>query len=135
MLDDPIGLPRGTQPATEELLDKVRSKGRDILFATEGSEELRYLNKKKANANIGGETYTHILLREDPRFIEIWEEFLHGTQYKCGLFTDRTLGEGQDGFEKCEEHVKEFMIRHARLIGICEADIKILQVLLGGSHE
>jgi len=131
-LDDPIGLPRGTQRATEELLAKVRSKGREILFATEGSEELRYLDKKKANANIGGETYTHILLREDPRFIEVWEEFLHGTQCNCGLFEDLPITEI---IKMAEVHVKRFMIRHARLIGICEADARILQVLLEASHE
>jgi hypothetical protein len=118
-----------------DLLDKMRSKGRAILFATEGSEELRYLDAQGANANVGGETCTHILLREDPRFIEVWEEFLHGTQFRCGLFTDRSMSEGQEALEECEEHVKEFMIRHARLIGICEADVKILQVLRGGSHE
>ena len=44
-----------------------------------------------ANANIGGERMMDILLRPDPRVIEVREEFLHGTQKKCGLIDDRGI--------------------------------------------
>ena len=86
-MDERTGLTRGSEFATRDLLDRVRAKGRTILFATEDSEELRYLDKQGVNGNVGGESCTHILLREDPRLIEVWEEFLHGTQFKCGLVT------------------------------------------------
>jgi hypothetical protein len=89
----------------------------------EGSEELRYLDFRGANANVGGEAVTHILLRPDPRTIEVWEEFLHGTQHKCGLI------EGL-GVQECERHVKQFMIRHRRLIGVSEGDTAYLAHLL-----
>src|SRR5438045_9653270 len=42
---------RGKVRASPELLDKIRSKGRTILYAKEGSEELRYLRRMRANAN------------------------------------------------------------------------------------
>jgi len=106
-------------------LDKIRAKRRTIDFVLEGSEELRYLNKMGVNANVGGELMTHILLREDPRKIEVLEEFLHGTQFKCGIL---------DVLEwiEAEAHVKNFMIRHRRLLGISDGDVVVLKGLLGG---
>jgi hypothetical protein len=71
---------RAVEPASEHLLAAVRSKGRAIGFALPGSDELRYLDYMRANANVGGEKLTHILLRQDPRKAEVLEEFLHGTQ-------------------------------------------------------
>jgi len=61
---------RGGTAATEELMSAVRAHGRTIQIASEGSEELRYLNHMNANANVGGETMTDILLRENPTKIE-----------------------------------------------------------------
>jgi len=89
------------------LLDRIRRKGRTIEVATEGSDELRYLNAMRAHAKVGGETLSHILLKEDSRRIEVWEEFLHGTQYKC-----RLIGRpehDQNDVEVAEVLVKSFM--------------------------
>jgi len=43
------------------MLDNVKRKGRSIIFAIEGTDELRYLNTNQANANVGGELLTHII--------------------------------------------------------------------------
>jgi hypothetical protein len=116
--------PRGVERASESLIERMRSKGRSIQIALEGTEELRFLDLWPANASVGGELMTDILLREEPRLIEVWEEFLHGTQKKCGIIEKL-------GFNQAEIHVKRFMIRHHRLIGILEEDVRILEALMG----
>ena len=47
------------------------------------------------------------------------EEFLHGTQNRLGL-VERL------GREGAEFHVKDFMIRHASLLGLGDEDIALL---------
>jgi hypothetical protein len=67
---------------------------------------------------------THILLRKNPSKAAILEEFLHGTQYKLGIIKgtgDRAFGEA---------HVKDFMIRHRKLLGLSDADVDILKTLM-----
>jgi RHS repeat-associated protein len=71
--------------ASAELIDAIRAHGRTIKFATEGSEELRYLNAMGAEANVGGPGHLHILLRENPSKAAALEEFLHGTQSRLGI--------------------------------------------------
>ena len=109
--DGPSPLLRGPTYAAADFLDRIRAKGRTIELVAEGSEELRLLDTMGANANVGGESMTHILLRADPRKIEILEEFLHGTQLKSGVL------DALD-WREAEAHVKIFMIRHRRLLGI-----------------
>jgi len=116
---------RGKERATNDLLKRIIAKNRTIEYACPGSDELRYLDKMGVNANVGGERLTHILLREDPRTIEVWEEFLHGTQSKRGLIE-------KFGIPECERRVKKFMIRHAKYMKITDDDIVVLQYLLGG---
>lgn len=115
---------RATELASAELLAKVQSKGRTINYALSGSDDLRYLNYMRANANVGGEKMTHILLHLDPRKVEVLEEFLHGTQKRIGLI-DRI------GVDAAESHVKDFMIRHYKLLGISREDVEILKKMLG----
>lgn len=50
------------------------------------------------------------------------EEFLHGTQHRLGIVE----GLGQLG---AGAHVKGFMIRHARLLGLVEEDVAIPRAL------
>jgi hypothetical protein len=114
-------LRRGKRFASQKFFDQVHRKGRAI----EGSDDLRYLDFLCANANVGGERLTHILLRENPRVLEVWEEFLHGTQYRCGLIEKL-------GVAGAEIHVKEFMIRHQRLLGLSDNDVAILSRMLNG---
>ena len=115
--------PRGSEPAPPELIDRVRSKGRAVVIVQSGSEELRFLDYMKANANCGGERQDHILLRSDARKIEVIEEFLHGTQFRLGLA--RNLDP-----RDLEVHVKEFMIRHNRLLALSAEDVGILRQMV-----
>lgn len=115
---------RTTEPASESLLRAVEAKGRTINYALPGSEELRYLDYMRANANGGGPKLTDILLRQNPTKVEVLEGFLHGTQYRIGVL-DRL------GVQAAEIHAKEFMLRHQRLLGISSEDAKILQQMLG----
>ena len=106
--------------ATPELLDAIRSKGRSVNIVKDGSMEARYLDAIEAEANVGGETMTHILLRQNPGKAAALEEFLHGTQHRLGLI--RRLG-----ISGAEHHVKDFMIRHQKLLGLCQADVEVLR--------
>ena len=65
----------GEDLAWNELISKIRGKGRTIQFAEEDSEEFRYLNDMGADANVGGEALFDIILRIDARRIEVLEEF------------------------------------------------------------
>lgn len=103
----------------------MEKKGRTIVLARDGSEELRYLRFMRAHANVGGSDLAHIILQEDARKIEALEEFLHGTQKKMGLLNRLSVAEA-------ERQVKEFMIRHRRLLGLAEEDIEVLRLMLGG---
>jgi hypothetical protein len=115
---------RGTEPASIALLAAVQSKGRSVSYAKLGSEELRYLDYMQANANVGGESLTQILLRHDPRKIEVIEEFLHGTQHRIGLIA-------RLGVDGAERHVKDFMVRHRQLLRICPEDVIVLSTMWG----
>jgi hypothetical protein len=106
--------PRGVELASEELLDAVRRKGREI-FQDEDTQGL--LDFFHANASTTGRD---ISLRTDPRKIEVLEEFLHGTQIRLGIQDRMTVAE-------YERHVKDFMIRHRRLLGISDEDVEWLR--------
>ncbi len=47
------------------------------------------------------------------------EEFLHGTQSRLGI-VDKL------GRDDAETHVKDFMIRHRKLLGLSDEDVEIL---------
>jgi hypothetical protein len=51
--------------------------------------------------------------------------FLHGTQLKQGIIE-------RLGIKGAESHVKDFMIRHAKLLGISSKDVDVLKDMLGG---
>jgi hypothetical protein len=112
----------GVEKATPELLDAVKSKGRTIDQALPGSDDLRYLDSMPAEAAVGGPEYKNILVRQNPSKAAVLEEFLHGTQHDLGTI-DRL---GRNG---AETHVKDFMIRHKKLLGLGDEDVKVLQQL------
>jgi hypothetical protein len=121
--DDPL---RGVEIASSELCEKIARKRRTMVIVLEGSDELRFLNHMRAAASCGGEDYRHILLRPNPRKIEVLEEFLHGTQFDLGLMNVKNA-------PGLEVHVKRFMIRHRRLLGISADDVRVLQRMLQGA--
>jgi hypothetical protein len=115
---------RTIEPASEDLIRAVEAKGRTITYALPGTDDLRYLDYMRAQANVGGPNMTDILLRQNPTKVEVLEEFLHGTQYRLGII-DRL------GVQGAEIHVKEFMFRQQRLLGIAPEDTRLLQQMLG----
>ncbi len=125
-MEDDKNSSRGREPVPAKLLAAIADerRGRLVTIARAGSEDLRFLDAFRANANAGGPGRTHIILREDPRTIEVWEEFLHGTRGRIQLI-DRI---GEVG---AEVHVKRFMIRHRRLLKITDEDASVLARLLG----
>ena len=75
-----------------------------------------------AEANVGGPDLTHIVVRPAPSKAALLGEFLHGTQWKCGIVQ-------RVGVAEAELHVKAFMIRHRALLGLSDADVHILRQL------
>jgi len=112
------------QPASEELLAGMKAKGREIVFAAPGSEEMEYLKFIGAEANTGGSELNHILLKPNPSKIAALEEFLHGTQGKLGFFTAKDMP-GVIG----EVRVKDFMLRHRKMLGLTDNEVQVLEVL------
>ncbi len=107
------------QQATADLLKAMERKGRTFSIATEGSEDLRRLQQAGAQ---GGALGDHITLMENPRKITALEEFLHGTQRRLPSFA-----EVPD--QIAEVHVKNFMMRHAKLLGLDQNDLEALEWL------
>lgn len=62
------------------------------------------------------------MLKEGSPKIAALEEFLHGTQKRIGLLD-------KEGFEIAEIRVKDFMVRHAHLLGLSENDKRVLNRL------
>lgn len=118
---------RGKEAADTRLLALVHSKGREVVFARPGSEELRYLETMRANANAGGPELTHIILRTDAKRIEVLEEFLHGTQNRLGIVQ-------RLGVFEAEVHAKDFMTRHAALLRLAPEDVQVLRDMRGRSN-
>jgi hypothetical protein len=110
------------QEAGAELLDAMRAKGREFVFAELGSEEYRYLQVQRVEAATGRGDMMHILMKQNPSKIAALEEFLHGTQKRIGLI--EKIGE-----EVAEVRVKEFMLRHPRLLGLTDNELTVLESL------
>ncbi len=111
----------GDELASPELLQSVGER-RQIQFAEPGSEEMRYLDYMGAEANVGGPNMDHILLRGTPSKAALLEEFLHGTQHRLGIIK-------RLGVSGAESHVKDFMIRHQRMLGLSDEDVRRLTIL------
>lgn len=116
-------LNKGVTLISEDLVNAMRNKGRTINIAVEGTDDYRYLKSMGAEGSTNTGMPNHILISEDASKSTLLEEFLHGTQNKLGI-VDRLGAQG------AEVHVKEFMIRHAKLLGLDNpADLRLLQQL------
>ena len=101
----------------------MQNKGRSINVAMKGSEDYKYLEHMGAEGSVNSGMPNHILIKEDAGKSTLLEEFLHGTQKRLGI-VGRLTG------QEAEVHVKDFMIRHARLLGLDnDADIRLLTQL------
>lgn len=86
---------------------------------------------KDFDAFASGKGLTDITLSSNPLLVEVLEEFLHGTQVRLGIapryhpslwsVTDRI---------RVESHVKNFMLRHQKLLGLSGRDVKLVQQTL-----
>ncbi len=112
----------GVEKASPELISAMEKHGRTIRIAQPNSQELRYLDYMGAEANVGGENMSHILLRNEPSKGALLEEYLHGTQHKLGIIE-------KSGQQAAEVHVKDFMVRHQKMLGLGEQDVEILKTL------
>ncbi|MEM7760463.1 MAG: hypothetical protein AAF298_20385 [Cyanobacteria bacterium P01_A01_bin.40] len=113
---------RGDTVAAKELLQSIENKGKTIIFAVLGSDEAKLLDYFGANASVNTNNINHIIVRPDVLKIEILEEFLHGTQQKLGIIE-------RLGNYASEIHVKDFMIRHQKILGLSNNDIKALIIM------
>lgn len=116
--------PMKVVPASADLLAAVRRK-RIVEIAEPESEALRMLDYFGAEASVGGEHYTHILLRPHPSKAAVLEEFRHGTQARLGII-DRL---GARGLGSAETHAKDFLIRHYSMLGLSPTDVAILKMM------
>ncbi|MCC7532120.1 MAG: hypothetical protein IT342_26690 [Candidatus Melainabacteria bacterium] len=68
---------------------------------------------------------THeIVLPQNAAKIQALEEYLHSTQRKLRFFAEKDIPK-----EIAEVHVKDFMIRHAALLGLDDKDVQVLNWL------
>ncbi len=105
------------EPASQRLIEAIRSKGRMVEIVKSGTDEYRYMQAQGWEANVGGENLTHILVCENPSKVALIEEFLHGTQAKTGIlekFTLKHAGDIQAGSLEVGAHVKKFMLHHVQ---------------------
>jgi hypothetical protein len=72
---------------------------------------------------VGGEEMNHILVKHPPSKAALLEEFLHGTQYRLGMV------KGIRDVAFAEWHVKDFMIRHCKLLALGAEDVAVLKTL------
>lgn len=106
----------GVERASDDLMSAVGSR-RDLRT---GDDIVRLLDSQGAEAAMFDGTDL-ILHRPNPSKAAILEEFLHGTQSRLGLTN-------QPDFN-AESHVKDFMIRHQKALGLGAEDVSRLQQL------
>lgn len=111
-------------PVDQKLIDTMKSKGWQIEIVRPGTDDYRYFTKYNIDASINTGVPKHILIKEGAPKSALLEEYLHGTQLKLGLL------EKYGSREALEVHIKDFMIKHSKILGLDNPhDIKLLQQL------
>jgi hypothetical protein len=121
---------RGEEIASPELLALAkRVTPRDVITVDTKSKAYRDWDDPSGptNAMMNGKD---MFLRPDARKIEVLEEMLHFTQEKVGKRNERFRVETVDNYPVYEVHVKDFMIRHRKMLGISDGDTQVLQNML-----
>ncbi|MGM5141774.1 type VI secretion system tip protein VgrG, partial [Escherichia coli] len=103
----------GSLPGTKTQMT-IRSK----TYMGSGFNELKF-----DDATGREQVYIHAQKNMDKA--AILEEFLHGTQEKLGIAEKL----GRYGLGSAETHVKDFMIRHKKMLGLSDEDVAILKIL------
>jgi hypothetical protein len=124
---------RGEVLASPDLIQKMAAKvtengdviiRRALIQADETMQAAQELQAARANAML--DATNTILLQQDARLIEAWEEYLHGTQKMLGMLDNVD----PVSIAKAEIGVKEFMIRHQGMLGITDADAALLKEMM-----
>lgn len=111
----------------EDLIAAIESKERTVTIAEPGTEHWTGLEVARANAKVIYPDCADIIVRKGAPRMSLLEEFLHGTQQRIGLLEK---WESENIPRQIPEiHVKDFMLRHARMLGLDENDQMILQAL------
>lgn len=107
------------QKVSAELIEAMRSKGRLIETVSPGSFLHNRLIRLKAEGSVLNDMIT---LKEGGPKITALEEFLHGTQAQIPSLAELPP-------EIREVQVKDFMIRHQKLLGLTDNDITVLKAM------
>jgi RHS repeat-associated protein len=108
----------GIEKASDNLIEQIGKK-RDLRT---GTDIERLLDSQGAEAAMFDGTNL-ILHKANPSKAALLEEFLHGTQSKLGIINKL-------GRTEVEAHVKDFMIRHKKMLNLMDEDVNILQQLI-----
>jgi hypothetical protein len=111
--------------AEPELLDAMRAKGREFEIIEPGTLARGRLDGlgKEAAVLISFDMPDLIQLKVGASKIAALEEFLHGTQFRNPSLAELPIAIR-------EIHVKDFMIRHSKMLGLSENDLSILRALM-----
>lgn len=116
--------------AEPELIDAMRSKGRELKIIEPGTADRGRLDGlgKEAAVLISTDMPDLIQLKVGAPKIAALEEFLHGTQFRNPSLSELPIAIR-------EVHVKDFMIRHQKMLGLSENDLSVLRVLMQDEIE
>lgn len=116
--------------AEPELIDAMRSKGRELKIIEPGTADRGRLGGlgKEAAVLISTDMPDLLQLKVGAPKIAALEEFLHGTQFRNPYLSELPIAIR-------EIHVKDFMIRHQKMLGLSENDLSVLRVLMQDEIE
>jgi len=112
--------------AEPELIESMKAKGREFLTAEQGGDLEKHLVSSHAEASVfPGDGVPHlIIIKPGASKVSVLEEFLHGTQKSLGILDNAAIPR-----HYAEVHVKDFMLRHRRMLGLSEDDFVLLEHL------
>jgi len=109
---------------TQELVQAMEGKGRTITIGEPGSRVWSDLETVGANAKVIYPWCDEIMVKSNAPRVALLEEFLHGTQQKIGLLDIPEMPRHLP-----EIHVKDFMLRHSKMLDLTENEITLLEEL------
>lgn len=121
----PEHLRKALQPCSDELLESIGKKDLLVVVAKEGSDDMKSLILAGAEGSYAADV---ILLRPGAPKIAALEEYLHALQDRFPRLSEMSIADR-------EVHVKEFMLRNQRRLGLDENDVKALKILLEDAIE